>query len=142
MALPLIPSSLDRLLAEFDKLPKSEPRERTLLQIAGYPQLEDVASNILQFYLDPANGHGLGALLLDALLSFLPAAGAGSAHSVAVKREVVTVGGKRIDIVVTTDTLVLGIENKINHAVINPFERYRQDLEGRDARGYLRPFGA
>jgi hypothetical protein len=107
------------LLTEFAALARSGPPERTLLQIAGYPQLEEVASNILAFYLEPSSGHGLGTLLLDTLLTFLPETGAVSAQSVRVEREVVTTGGKRIDIVVTTDTLVLGIENKINHAVFN-----------------------
>ncbi len=124
MPLILTRSILDRLLAEFAALPRSGTRERTLLQIAGYPQLEDVASNILQFYLDPSGGHGLGSLLLDTLLTFLPETGTGSAQSVRVEREVITAGGKRIDIVVTSDTLILGIENKINHAIINPFDEY------------------
>lgn len=51
------------LLTEFKRLPPS-PREFTFMQVAGYPHYENVCSNILAFYLDPQEEHGLGDLVL------------------------------------------------------------------------------
>ena len=47
----------ERLL-ELHKLSPSPPRNLTFMQIAGYPHYENVCSNILAFYLDPAEEHG------------------------------------------------------------------------------------
>jgi hypothetical protein len=58
---------MSALLDEFSKLPDRVKRRPTLMEIAGYPHYENVCSNILAFYLDPEEPHGLGTLVLDAL---------------------------------------------------------------------------
>jgi hypothetical protein len=98
------------------------------MQIAGYPQLEKVASNILDFYMNPANSHGLRTLLLDTLLALLQHSESLDGQHVEVRREETTAAGKWIDLIVETDTLVIGIENKVYHIVGNPFIEYRRHL--------------
>ena len=58
-----------KLLDDFKKLPGRVARPRTFMEIAGYPYLENVCSNVLAFFMDPEESHGLGSLVLDALLS-------------------------------------------------------------------------
>ena len=62
-----------KLLQEFDSLPKLNKshsnKSQSIFNIAGYPHYENVASNILAFYFNPDNEHGLGNLLLHSLLS-------------------------------------------------------------------------
>ena len=130
LALPSL--QFDQLLAGFRALPQRMTRPRTLLQIAGVAHLEVVSSNLLAFYLDPQAGHGFDTLLLDALLTFLPDAPE-ARENVRVEREVQTAKGNRLDLLLSCDSFVLGIENKINHSVINPFDDYWQHLAGLSA---------
>jgi hypothetical protein len=60
---------ITRLLDEFSRLPQLTRVEPTILEIAGYPHYENVASNILAFFLDPKKGHGLGRIVLESLLA-------------------------------------------------------------------------
>jgi hypothetical protein len=53
---------MSALLDDFSKLPDRVERGPTLMEIAGYPHYEIVCSNILAFYLDPEEPHGLGTL--------------------------------------------------------------------------------
>ena len=63
------------LLQEFNSLPKlnksKSNKSQSIFNIAGYPHYENVASNILAFYFNPDNEHGLGNLLLHSLLSLI-----------------------------------------------------------------------
>ena len=56
-----------KLLLAFRALPETK-RSRTFMEVSGYPHYENVCSNILRFYLDPAAEHGLSDLLLSAFL--------------------------------------------------------------------------
>jgi hypothetical protein len=81
--------SFEALLHEFRKLPPAVRRSPTFLEVAGYPHYENVCSNILAFFVDPTNPHGLGNLLLDALVDAGPIDGiTDSAYAnVSVERE-------------------------------------------------------
>lgn len=123
--------SATKLLDDFRVLPGRIERPRTFMEIAGYPHYENVSSNILAFFMDPAEPHGLGTLVLDALAS---AAGIdvseGSISSnVSVDREVVTQAGNRIDLLITSDDYAVLIENKIYATVNNPFADYTSYLD-------------
>lgn len=119
-----------KLLDEFGKVSGRVARPRTFMEIAGYPHYENVCSNILAFFMDPEEPHGLGSLVIDALISF--------GHdvevektvggSVSVEREVTTSKG-RIDILVTSDNHAILIENKIHAGVSNPFDDYANYLD-------------
>ncbi len=114
------------LLDEFKELPGRIARSQTFMEIGGYPHYENVCSNFLAFFFDPEGPHGLGSLFLDALLDSVGAAGGegGLRGDVSVGREVVTEAGNRIDLLITSDSHALLIENKIFAAVANPFEDY------------------
>ncbi len=64
-----------KLLDEFRKVSGRIERPQTFMEIAGYPHYEDVCSNILKFFMDPEEAHGLRTLVLDA---FLASAGDGA----------------------------------------------------------------
>lgn len=114
------PQDWRELLDAFCALPVSRQEAPTFFEITGYPHYENVCSNLLEFFLDPNAAHGFGLLLLEALLG-----GEGSQlSSVSVKRECTTRSGKRLDLVVDSDTHVIAIENKIFSSVDNPLEDY------------------
>jgi hypothetical protein len=89
-----------------------------------------VYSNILAFFMDPEESHGLGTLVLDALMSFGNSAEVDKVivGNVSVEREVITEKG-RIDILITSDDHAILIENKIHAGVSNPFDDYADFLD-------------
>ncbi|WP_297575014.1 PD-(D/E)XK nuclease family protein [uncultured Deefgea sp.] len=110
------------LLSEFDSLPNILGSQ-SIFDIAGYPHYENISSNILAFYLNPNNEHGLGNLFLSSLMSLAD----GNEHpqdNIQVSREVSTNKGGRLDIVIETDNVVIGIENKIFHHLNNDLADY------------------
>src|SRR5438876_10656470 len=113
-------SKFNRLLDEFSRIPRLPQTEQTFMEIARCPHYENVVSNVLAFFLNPENGHGLKAVVLESLL----AAAAGKSLSEAdldavnVTREVGTEFG-RLDLLVETASLVVGVENKIFADVYN-----------------------
>ena len=100
------------------------------MEIAGYPHYENVCSNVLAFFIDPAESHGFGRLVLDALLHVLEGTETANAigGNVSVEREVTTEKG-RIDILITSDDHAILIENKIFASVGNPFDDYASYLD-------------
>ncbi len=115
------------LLGKFESLPK-KVRSESIFDIAGYPHYENVASNILAFFLNPNNEHGLGQLILSSLLN-LAAASETNQSNVQVSREVYTINGGRLDILIETDNQLIGIENKIYHYLVNDLEDYSKSLD-------------
>ncbi len=116
------------LLTEFKLLPPS-PRNLTFMQVAGYPHYENVCSNILAFYLDPQEDHCLGDLVLNALMEVAGAADNSQIEAARIHREYVTPRNKRIDLVIQSEGLVVGIENKIYHWLANDLSHYSKVLE-------------
>jgi hypothetical protein len=114
------------LLDEFKKVPGRIARPQTFMEIGGYPHYENVCSNFLAFFFDPKGPHGLGNLWLEALMSSVDSPGAEGilGGDVSVEREVATEVGNRIDLLITSETHALLIENKIFAAAANPFEDY------------------
>jgi hypothetical protein len=117
-----------KMLKRAKTLPKSIADDPTFLELTGYPHFENVASNLLAFFLDPARSHGLGRLMLDALLEDK----ALDLGFVSVGREVGRDG--RIDITVLTDSHLIIIENKILSGIGNPLDKYALYAE-RNANG-------
>jgi hypothetical protein len=101
-------------------LKKVEPN---FFQIAGFPHYENVSSNVLQFFL--ANN-----LILKSLLDCIPLE-YNPAHDfvVYIKREDATEDYKRIDILISTNKYIIGIENKINAGLNNPVGEYGSFLK-------------
>lgn len=127
------------------------PERMNVFSISGFPNREIVSSNILAYFLDPANPHGLKDLLLRSLWELLkeretdrrsfpddvdlsncsvvteyPAHGEGAGK-----------GTKRIDILVKIDDRVaVIIENKVDAGLYNPLHIYRHQLE---SEGFTEP---
>ena len=117
-----------KLLDEFKKLPQTPQRDPTTLELSGYPHLENVYSNILAFFLDPGREHGFRSLFLNSLLSVAKYEEIQDSEEVEVNREEITETRKRIDLVISTDTLIIGIENKIKGKLYNDLEDYGRRL--------------
>lgn len=122
------------LLDAFGQLPPVKGRDPTELEIAGFK--ERVATNILRFFLSTKREHKWGAVLLNALLSctkgnaVLP-----DPDSVAVPPpDEPTKKGKKQDLIVESNVLVIGVENKVSKkkddACRNPFDDYMEELRG------------
>ena len=125
-----------RLLDEFNRLPQLPRVERTILEIAGYPHYENAASNILAFFLDPRNGHGIERSVLGSLLA---AAGAtkiadSDLEDMTAEREA-RAGSGRLDLVVETARLTVGVENKIFADVYNDLADYAKSVRDKAAQG-------
>lgn len=117
-------------------------RPVNVFEIAGFPRRETVASNVLAYFFDPNERHGLGTLVIDSLLGLLDGelliGRGGAAGGIFVARdslgsldwvvttEAATGDGKRIDVFLTNDALDLSvvIENKLDAVVYNPFDSY------------------
>lgn len=122
--------SFEVLLDDFGRLPGRVARPPTFMEIAGYPNRENACSNILAFFMDSEEPHGLGTLVLDALASVtgIAAADEGVGGNISVEREVYTDAGKKIDILIQSDTHAIIIENKIYAKPDNPFADYASYL--------------
>ena len=79
---------------------------KSIFDITGYPHHENVSSNILAFYLNPNNEHGLGNLLYSSLMN-LSDGNESQPDNIQINREVSTQKGGRLDIVIETDTQIM-----------------------------------
>lgn len=104
------------------------------MEISGQAHYENVASNILAFYFDPKEEHGLKGLLVTAFLEMAGHKGVDVSEIISIEREYPAEDGKRIDLVIDGDVFVIGIENKIYHWEANDFENYGRviDALGKD----------
>lgn len=121
-------SRFRHLLDEFRRIDSQGVRAPTFLEAAGYPSYENVASNLLAYFLDPTEGHGLGTLFLDALLAPLELK---NLSFKAVEREASTQDSKRLDLLIEFESCVIGVENKLYAAAYNPFDAYLAHLRSK-----------
>ena len=124
-------NQFDDLFKDFKsrKFQKINSKEETFFDVAGFPQYENVASNVLQFFFDTRNDryHGFDNLWLMALVyAYNKKANEKileeDYYTVDVKREYAI--GKRIDLLIDCDSLVFVIENKIYADLYNDLELY------------------
>jgi len=119
--------------------PVDAPEPRTLMDIAGFPNWENVYSNILAFFLYARGVHGFGTLFIHAILGAYhyrcPKEWEGDAPNPEdveitnrVEREAST-GKGRIDILVECPNFHLCIENKIWSPLHNDLGDYRKHCE-------------
>jgi hypothetical protein len=114
-----------RLLDAFSRVKRPPPYEQTILEIAGYAHYEIVASNLLKFFLQPKENHGLKTAVLESLLAANREIVSDSdLEEIKVDREVHTVAGKSIDLLIETASLVIAVENKLFAKQYNDFAEY------------------
>lgn len=119
-----------QILLDLKSIPKHK-RTKTFMEICGYPQYENVCSNILKFYLDPTNEHGLKDLVLNSLLHLIDQDFEFDLdfEQIEVYREHRTVNGNRLDLVILTESYAIGIENKIFHHLHNDLNDYQKTIK-------------
>jgi PD-(D/E)XK nuclease superfamily protein len=117
-------SKFNQLLDEFSRIPRLPQAEQTFMEIAGYPHYENVVRNILAFFLNPENAHGLKAVVLESLLGASgKTASDADLDDVKVSCEEGT-GSGRLDLLVEAASLVVGVEIKIFAEVHNDLQDY------------------
>ena len=117
-----------KLLQAYKALPQVY-RRKTVMEVSGNPHYENVSSNILAFYFDTAEEHGLSDCLL---MAFLNAAGIKTeplTGKLKVHREWSTEQRKRIDLILDSPSLTIGIENKIYHWLGNDLNEYGAEID-------------
>jgi hypothetical protein len=92
---------------------KDTVHQETIFDICRFPHYENVISNVLAFFFDETKPHGLGSMLVNALLQTIQHTSADDTGGWLVEREVRTSSGKFIDLVLQNDNLVIIIENKV-----------------------------
>ena len=126
-------SDLEKLSAFLRKSANIEIKSKvkTFFDVSGFPHYENVISNILAFFFDTNEEHGLKDLWLKSLLdcynekagtSFQPS------NVEEIEREHSTEENKRLDIIISTDDTVIAIENKIYATPYNPFDMYHREI--------------
>jgi hypothetical protein len=119
-----------KLIDDFNALKVKERKGTTFLEIARLPHLENVWSNILAFYINPNNEHGLSELILNSFFDAINEhSKPNSSKILQVDTEYQTVSGKRIDIVVIADNFILGIENKVDAGLYNDLKDYSETID-------------
>ena len=122
-------------LKEVNEIYKQIPKkEKTFMQIAGYPHYENVCSNILAFYLNPNEEHRLNNIVLTTLLGIIKEKDEKvntkiSFSNMSILREFPTENGNRIDIVIQNAEIAIGIENKIMAQVYNDLDDYYKTID-------------
>lgn len=137
---------LEELVSRFPEVPVVR---KNLLGIAGFPDWEQVNSNLLAFYLNPEEEHQLSDLFLQSLLDEVESKSKpehgfdreifAAWSSLFIKREFTTIAGNRIDLVIENrneeeETMggvnqsqwAILIENKVENAVL---EKIPNDLD-------------
>jgi hypothetical protein len=110
-------NAFEQLLREFEKR-NHAPVDRTFLELGGFPHYERVISNFLAFFLDPNAEHKMGNMVLQAIQNLLDIAET-------LSDALVETESANIDILVSSTSHVIAIENKIYHHVdANPFASY------------------
>lgn len=125
---------VEQLLNEASNISKKIPiKEKTFMDISGYPHYENVSSNILAFYFNPTEEHKLNSIVIGALLKVIESKNIlmvpnKNINNLNAYREYTTIKGNRIDIVLQNEEVVIGIENKIDAAVYNDLNDYADTL--------------
>ena len=119
-----------KLLDDFKLIPQHK-RTKTFMEISGYSHYENICSNILAFYLNPSNEHGLKDLMLNSLMHLIEKDFCFDLHfeKIKIHREHRTADEKRLDLVIQTEKYAIGIENKIFHSLHNDLADYYKTIK-------------
>lgn len=112
-------------IARFTEVPVSsaEATRPNIFRIAGFPRRETVSSNVLAYFFDPAEDHGLKDMMLKALLRTIHKEDM-DVSDVNVSTEVTTDKNNRIDILLDLPELSIVIENKVDAGLYNDLADY------------------
>ncbi|MDE2422434.1 MAG: PD-(D/E)XK nuclease family protein, partial [Gammaproteobacteria bacterium] len=116
-------------LLEKAKLFKVEERELTFFDTAIRNHYENPTTELLAFFLNPKNKHGLDHCFFNGLIDALSQLFSidlieNVGDIVDIQTEVDIPSGGRIDLLIQTDNAVIVVESKIYHHQLNPFTSY------------------
>ncbi len=119
-------SFINEIYYKLKLLPKEE---KNIFEIMKYPHYENVASNILAFFIDPVEEHGYKDLFLNTLFRMSNIDDV-VIENVEIFREVVLEEEKRIDLLINVNNneYILAIENKVQHILNNDLELYKNSI--------------
>ncbi len=86
--------------------------EKNIFSIGGRGHYENPISDILSFFIDPQDQHGMGDVFLRAFFHSLDECPETLHLNSTPRREELTKTGNRLDIVIESDNWILVIENK------------------------------
>jgi len=117
--------------------------ERSIFALGGRGYYENPTTDLLAFFLDPREIHGFGDCFLRALLGCVcPQPLPEPTLAMPPQREVSTLNGNRIDLLLQGDNWFLILENKILHSQVNPFTDYELHAANLSNNNSLRPYFA
>lgn len=121
----------EKLLMAFKQvdIQPQKKRRQTFMTVSGYPHIENVASNVLAFFFNDTEEHGFENLWLKSLLECANYEDASNVHGSWCNREVSTIKGNRIDIVIYSDTTIITLENKLFSFVHNDLQDYSKTVK-------------
>lgn len=133
-------ANLERLRSFTFEPIETQEKRTNIFEIAGFPRRETVSSNIFAFFFDPEGSHGLGNLFFTSLINLLRSKTdspelLGSVpedeNEVLVQTEVSDGSDtqNRIDLLLQTPNLVVGIENKVDATLYNDLDDYLSKTE-------------
>lgn len=128
---------LNKLLKDARELGMKIPtKEKTFMEISGYPHYENVCSNILAFYFNPNEEHNLGNIVIASFIDTIKDKGY-NVDNIDISffdiiREYTTLNGNRLDILLMNNDVVIGIENKIYASLYNDLEDYSKTIDNLD----------
>lgn len=122
----------------------------TFLDLCHYTgeRFEEICSRVLAFFLNPNGKHGFSILWFNALCQTINDKYEKQNNNKKIESEYfyykfsmeitteestsyADITNKRIDIVLKTPTLVIGIENKINAQLYNDLDQYKKHIQGK-----------
>lgn len=118
-------------LFEEIKKHRKPKKEKNLFSLGGKGHYENPITDLLAFYLDTSEDHGLGGLVLSSLLECIPDYIIAPPFDLEdpPEREYVTLAQNRIDLVLNGGEWMVALENKIEHGPVNPFLEYRDSID-------------
>jgi len=119
-----------RILDEFKAVKfVDKTSTKTFMQVTGYPHFENVCSNILAFFFDPKEEHNLNNLFIRSLLETAGEEMISNVDTVVIEREFCTSNNNRLDITIKSNSILVGIENKLYSKVYNDLHDYKNECK-------------
>ncbi|MDG0801438.1 PD-(D/E)XK nuclease family protein [Pectobacterium polaris] len=117
----------DDFLEQLGKIVSQEKPETNFFDVGGCGYLENPTSDLMALFM--GGDEEVKPWLLLALLKILNEVTDNiDLSSLRIAREVCCENGERIDIVVSHDEFIIGIENKVKSVINNPFDAYEKQL--------------
>jgi len=130
----------EKLLKDFDLIPKSESKDSTFFEICGIDNELSTVNNVLAFFFDSSKGHSLQELCVESLINLINEKDNAEEKEktdakdgckekinlkgkVTCKKNVPTINNNTIDFLITSDDVAIIIETAIHPDLHNKFSQ-------------------